>query len=126
MFAAHSKVPQETVSIRLEDIQAATAVVRIEAGIMTQDFQTYLAIAEDLNLRIIELVHHNGAIFSGPGQVLQARDSHQASEEKMLEVNNKLAQWNNVQNLPFPDLTAEEKQRLKGSIEYPPSGSATR
>ena len=125
MFAAHAKVLQDTVSIRLENIEAATAVVRIEAGIMTQDFQIYLAIAEDLNLRIIELVHHNGAIFSGPGQVLQVRDFHQASEEKMLEVNSKLTDWNDDKNLPFPDLSAEEKLRIKGSIKYPPPGSAT-
>jgi MscS family membrane protein len=69
-------VLQETVSIRLEKIVAANAVIRIDAGVDTTDYQRFLAVAEDLNLRMIERVHDAGAAFSGPGQVLQLRDFH--------------------------------------------------
>jgi hypothetical protein len=79
-------VLQETVSVRLEKIVAATAVIRIDAGVDTTDYQRFLAVAEDLNLRMIELVHDAGAVFSGPGQVLQLRDFQQASQEKMAEI----------------------------------------
>ena len=119
LFAAHPMVKQDTVSIRLADIEAATAVVRLEAGILTRDYQEYLAVAEDLNLRIIEIVHQNGAIFSGPGQVLQIRDFQQAGEEKLQEVEAKLEVWRQGEGLPFPDLSEEEKRELKDTLEYP-------
>ena len=119
LFAAHPMVRQDTVSIRLADIEAATAVVRLDAGILTRDYQEYLAVAEDLNLRIIEIVHQNGAIFSGPGQVLQIRDFQQAGDDKLEEVQAKLEVWRQGDGLPFPDLSDEEKHRLKSSLEYP-------
>ena len=119
LFASHPMVRQDTVSIRLADIEAATAVIRLDGGIMTRDYQEYLAVAEDLNLRIIEIVHQNGAIFSGPGQVLQIRDFQQAGAEKLQEVEAKLEVWRQRDGLPFPDLSDQEKQQLKGSLEYP-------
>ena len=119
LFAAHPMVRQDTISIRLADIEAATAVVRLDAGILTRDYEEYLAVAEDLNLRIIEIVHQNGAIFSGPGQVLQIRDFQQAGEEKLQEVEAKLEVWRQGEGLPFPDLSEEEKRQLKNTLEYP-------
>ena len=126
MFNAHPKVKQDTISIRLENIEAATAIIRVDASIMTTDFQEYLAVAEDLNLRIIELVHANGAIFSGPGQVLQLRDFYQASPETLANIESKLETWRDEQQLPFPDFSAEHKADIKDSLEYPPKGSATK
>lgn len=123
LFASHPKVQQETVSIRLENIEAATAVLRVDAGIMTTDFQEYLAVAEDLNLRIIETVHGNGAIFSGPGQVLQLREFYQANADVMADVEAKLQSWRDANELPFPDFSSERKAAIKGSISYPPEGS---
>ena len=119
LFAAHPMVRQDTISIRLADIEAATAVVRLDAGILTRNYEEYLAVAEDLNLRIIEIVHQNGAIFSGPGQVLQIRDFQQAGEEKLKEVEAKLEVWRQGEGLPFPDLSEEEKRELKNTLEYP-------
>ena len=86
---------------------------------MTTDYEEYLAVAEDLNLRVIEIVHQNGAIFSGPGQVLQLRDFQQADGKSSAEVEAKLESWRQGEGLPFPDLSGEEKQRLKSSLEYP-------
>tara|TARA_Y100000385_G_scaffold10876_1_gene11355 strand:+ start:906 stop:2690 length:1785 start_codon:yes stop_codon:yes gene_type:complete len=126
MLSAHPKVLPDTISVRLVDIEAATAVFRVDAGIMTTDYQTFLAIAEDLNLRIIETVHENGAIFSGPGQVLQVRDFHKASEETMSEVAAKLDGWRDSQQLPFPDVSEDRKAEIEGSLIYPPAGSPDR
>ncbi len=119
LFAANPMVRQESISIRLSDIAAATAGIRLDAEINTQEFQEYLAVAEDLNLRIIEIVHQNGAIFSGPGQVLQLRDFQQVSVDKLTEVEAKLEVWRESEGLPFPDLSDSEKQRLKNTLNYP-------
>ena len=119
LFAAHTMVKQDSISIRLSDIAAATAVIRLDAGITTREYQEYLAAAEDLNPRITEIVHHNCAIFSGPGQVLQLRDFQQASVDKLAEVNAKLEVWRQGEGLPYTDLTDSEKQRFKNTRSYP-------
>lgn len=123
MLAAHPRIQQDTVSVRLENIEAANAVLRLDSGIVTQNFQDYLAVAEDLNLRIIEIVHANGAIFSGPGQVLQLREFHQASDELMAEVKGKLDTWRDNQQFPFPDVSDDRKAEIEASLTYPPLGS---
>ncbi|EED35934.1 hypothetical protein NOR51B_1882 [Luminiphilus syltensis NOR5-1B] len=123
LFLAHPRVIANTVSIRLETIEAATAVLRIDAGIDTRNYQEYLGIAEDLNLRLIDTVHSNGAIFSGAGQVLQVRDFHKASEQILSEVEAKLQGWKQEQELPFPDWSPEAKERLQDSLDFPPEGS---
>jgi MscS family membrane protein len=82
LFYAHPKILPDTVSIRFEEISDATAILRMDSGVDTTDFQTYLAVAEDLNLRIIDVVHGAGAIFSGPGQSLQLNESVPPDNEK--------------------------------------------
>jgi MscS family membrane protein len=122
LFLAHADVMQETVSIRLEKIAAATAVIRIDCGINTTDYQYYLAVTEDLNLRMIELVHGAGAVFSGPGQVLQLREFHRASDDTLAEIQSQLERWQHDEKLPFPDLSDAEKAALAGSIALPRRG----
>ncbi len=123
LFYSHPMVMQDTVSIRFERIEQATAVLRLDAGIPTTVFQEYLAVAEDLNLRIVELVHGAGAIFSGPGQVLQLREFKQASEEELAKVDAMLNDWRDQDKLPFPDHSSEDKASFKSSLDYPPKGS---
>ncbi|MEP0201227.1 MAG: mechanosensitive ion channel domain-containing protein [Halioglobus sp.] len=122
LFLAHPMVLQETVSVRLENIESATAMIRIDSGIDTTDYQEYLAVAEDLNLHIVELVHNAGAIFSGAGQVLQLRDFYQASEGKLAEVETILSDWRDQDEFPFPDIADDQKLALKGTLDYPPGG----
>ena len=119
MFYSHPKVLQDSVSVRLEKVEQALALVRLEAGISTRDFQEYLTVAEDINLRIIELVHNVGAAFSGPGQVLQLRKFKQASDEETARVEAVLQEWREQDHRPFPDYSAEEIKQFRGTIDFP-------
>ena len=84
MLEAHPQVEQDTVSVRFEKLEDLSALLRIDGGVMTQDFQEYLAVAEDLNLRILDAVEEAGLYLCGPGQtvVLQQPDevSHQMAK----------------------------------------------
>ena len=119
MFYSHPKVLQDSVSVRLEKVEQALALVRLEAGASTRDFQEYLTVAEDINLRIIELVHNVGAAFSGPGQVLQLRKFKQASDEETARVEAVLQEWREQDHRPFPDYSAEEIKQFRGTIDFP-------
>lgn len=125
IFLSHADLLQESVSVRLEKIAAATAVIRIDAHVSTTDYQHFLAVAEDLNLRIIETVHEAGTVFSGPGQVLQLREFYEASEDTMKEVRNQLDTWRTGDNLPFPDFSEAEKTAMRAGISLPERGKSS-
>ncbi len=120
LFLSHADVLQESVSIRLQKIVAANAIIRIDSHILTTDYQYYLAVAEDLNLRIVQLVHEAGAVFSGPGQVLQIREFYKAPEDTLASVEAQIGRWRGDGNAPFPDYTESEKAGLRGAIRLPP------
>ena len=61
----------ETVSVRFEDIADANAILRVDAGVATTDYQAFLAVAEELNLGMLDIVHQAGARFTGPAQLHQ-------------------------------------------------------
>ena len=74
IFSAHPRLLKDTVNIRFEDIVDANAVLRLDAGVDTTDYQEFLAVAEDLNLQVVEVVQNTGARFSGPGHLVQMAD----------------------------------------------------
>jgi len=119
LFLSHEEVLQETVSIRLEKIVAANAIIRIDAGIATTNYQRYLGVIEDLNLRMIEIVHDTGIVFSGPGQVLQVRDFHRAPDDTLADVESQLERWRREDRSPFPDFPDDAKAQLAGAIRLP-------
>lgn len=71
LLLGHEEVMDETVSVRFEDIADANAVLRIDAGVATTNFQEFLAVAEDLNLGMLDIVERAGARFTGPAQLHQ-------------------------------------------------------
>jgi MscS family membrane protein len=73
LFESHQQVQADTVSVRFDEITDNTAHIRVDAGISTTDFQDYLAIAEQLNLALIDTVQSAGGRFSAPGQHLTVR-----------------------------------------------------
>jgi len=71
LMSHHEQVMEETVSVRFEDIADANAILRVDAGVATTDYQTFLAVAEELNLGMLDIVHQAGARFTGPAQLHQ-------------------------------------------------------
>ncbi|MBT4519588.1 MAG: mechanosensitive ion channel family protein [Halieaceae bacterium] len=123
LFLAHPEVIQDTVSVRFTTIDGDSAHIRIDAGISTTDFQVYLAIAEDLNLRVVETVNSAGAQFTGPGQILQVAELAPADSAQKELVEATLQAWRDQDKLPFPNYSDSEIRQFKGSLDYPPAGA---
>jgi len=123
LFLSHPELIQDTVSIRFEDIQDGNAILRLDAGVDTRDFQAFLAVAEDLNLRVVETALGMGAVFSGPGQLVQLSDPQSLSTEQRATIEATLQQWRDEDRLPFPNYGSDDIAALKGTLDYPPKGS---
>ena len=122
ILLAHPKLIQDTVSVRFEDIEDYNAILRLDAGVDTTDFQEYLAVAEDLNLRVVEIAHNAGAIFSGPGQFIQLGEVAPESAEQMAHIQATVKEWRVQNKMPFPDFGADDISTLKNTLDYPPRG----
>lgn len=82
-FTGNDKVKADTVSLRLERIEDASAILRLDAGIATTNFFEYLEIAEGLNLQLIEHIETSGSRFTGPGQMLQVAQIVESSVQQV-------------------------------------------
>jgi MscS family membrane protein len=116
---SHPMVLPDTVSVRLEDIDEAAAKLRLDAGIRTTDYQEFLAVAEDLNLRFIQIVTATGAALMGPGQlrILKETDAHTGRQTPY--VDDMLALWREQDSPPFPNFSAEEITAMRDQLDYP-------
>jgi MscS family membrane protein len=118
----HPQVLQETVSVRFETIEEGTAWLRLDSGVNTTDFQEFLAVAEDINLRIVEIVEEAGAHFSGPARLIRHEELQEKAEAGAL-IQQTLQEWREQDALPFPNHSEEELAQLKDSLQYPPKGA---
>ena len=124
MLIAHPRVTMAPARVRANGFGAYSLNVEIFAYVDTADWSEFLAVKEDLVLRIMDIVKDAGTAFALPSRTLyHGRDSgpdrerQDASEEQVRE-------WTADHNLPFPDFSAEYRKEIRDTIEYPPEGSA--
>jgi MscS family membrane protein len=108
IFLSHPDVIPETVSVRFEDIQDANVILRLDAGVNSTDIQVFFAVAEDLNLQVVETVLGSGAVFSGPGQLVLFSGLEPVSAERLAHVDATLKQWREQDKLPFPNVDVDD------------------
>lgn len=85
VFTSHERVVPDTVSLRFVRIEDATAVLRIDAGIATTDFQDFLRVSEELNLQIVACIEASDSRFTGPGQMMQVAQVEESAVQQLPE-----------------------------------------
>lgn len=113
----------ERVRVRFIGLGSSSLDIAVRAYIRTASYSEFLAIQEDILLRIIKLVEDAGAGFAFPSQTLYyTRDSRpdpkgrEAAEKQVKE-------WAAAQTLPFPDFDEAYRRQIIGTLDYPPTGS---
>jgi MscS family membrane protein len=126
LFYSHPKIESSSVRVRLIEIASSALNVEFLSYVMTQDFNEFAAVREDLLLRMMDIVEESGTGFALPSQTLYlGRDSglEKGKSETALKKVNELRDGN---KLPFPDHSPDEISSMRGSIDYPPQDSALR
>ena len=124
LFLSHPKLQQDLVSVRLAGIEDATCVLRLEARIDTNDFQEFLEVGEDLNLRIIRVVSEAGLEFCGRGSSVLLVGGSEESVEQRAVGEQAVLEWRESGRLPFPNFSSDELAALRNALDYPPMGSS--
>ncbi|MBS1853426.1 MAG: mechanosensitive ion channel family protein [Acidobacteria bacterium] len=122
----HPKVETQGARARFTNFDDSTLTIEIFAYVLTRDYAEYLAIREDLLLRIMDLVNNAGTGFAFPSQTLYLGKDSGLDPQKIDTAHQNVRQWRDSGNLPFPDYRAEEISGFSNSLPYPPEDSALR
>jgi MscS family membrane protein len=126
LLYSHPKVETKTVRVRLTDVAGSALNVELLSYILTQDFNEFAAIREDLLLRIMDVMEDSGGGLALPSQTLYLSGDAGVEKEKAETAAKKIADLRDGKQLPFPDFHQEDISSFKGSIEYPQPESAVR
>ena len=124
MLYEHPKVESDSARIRLAGFDKGALSLEIFSYIITRDQAEFSAICEDVWLRMMEIVENSGSGFAGPSQIVRFSRDSGLDKEKALAAEQQVQQWRDQHQLPFPDFAPADKSAFRGSIVYPPPGSA--
>ena len=122
----HPKVETVGARARLISFDDSTYTVEIFCYVLTRDNAEFLAIGEDLLLRIMEIVNTSGSGLALPSQTLYLGRDSGLDKDKTESVHREVQKWRESGNLPFPDFEAKNISEFSNSLPYPPPESAVR
>jgi MscS family membrane protein len=87
------------------------------------DYEAYLGVREDMNLRIMEIVEASGTGFAFPSQTVYLSRDQGIHSERGRQAAEEVERWRCEGRLPFPEFAEEERARLSDTLPFPPAGS---
>ena len=124
MLYEHPKVGSDSANIRFAGFDSSSLRIEITAYVLTRDSNEFIAVREDLLLRIMDIVEKSGSGFAFSSQTLYLSRDPGLDKERTAVAERQVQQWRDENKLPFPDYAPEDKAALRGSIEYPVPESA--
>ena len=122
LVLSHPRILDVAARARFNDIERDAFVITINCYVNTSNIVEFFAVEEDLNLRIVTLLDALGVQLAVPEQKLVVSAQTDLSPEKYEAAKQEIAALLENDKLAFPDFTDEEKEALRGSIEYPDLG----
>ena len=123
MLHAHPKIDSDTVRVRFADFGQSSLDIGVRIFALTQDWNEFHAIREDVLLRMSEIVKNSGSGFAFPSQTLYMGRDDGLDGERGETAAKEVESWRRAGKLPFPRLTADRIEQLKDTLDYPPRGS---
>ncbi|MDX2169318.1 MAG: mechanosensitive ion channel family protein [Deltaproteobacteria bacterium] len=123
MLYAHPKVDPVPARIRFTGFGASSLDLEVFAYVLGADFDEFLAVAEDLNLRIMGIVEAAGSGFAFPSRTIYVEAGSGVDGERRRRAESEVAGWREREALYLPGFPPDKIRELRGTLAYPPSGS---
>jgi MscS family membrane protein len=120
----HPRVDSATARIRFVGFGQSSLDLEIFAYVLETDVEPFLAIQEDLFLRIMDLVESTGSGFAFPSKTVYMSKDPGLDEKKGQEATEAVRRWRDQGDMPFPDHAPAKVAQLDNTLEYPPRDSA--
>jgi MscS family membrane protein len=102
---------------RFKGFGASSLDIEVFAWINTTDYTKYTEIAEDLNLRIMEIVERSGSSFAFPSQTLYLGRDPGLSAERAAEIGREIEQRRAAGQLVVPEPTEAQLEAARAERE---------
>lgn len=123
LLVAHPKVSADPARVRFAGFTAHALELEIFAYVMSTDWSEFLAIREDIFLRMMDVIDLSGTAFALPAQTLYLNRDAAFDAERAAKAAEAVDAWRRDERLPFPNLAADEIARIEDSLAYPPEGA---
>jgi MscS family membrane protein len=121
MLFSHPKVLLPRV--RLIGFNDDSLKVEILAYSDTGVWAEWHAIREDVFLRVMEIIEASGTRLALPSQTTYFARDDGLDDEKKRAAEAQVQEWTAKGELPFPNMTEEQRESLSKTLEFPPEGS---
>lgn len=123
LLLGHPKVTPAPARVRFIGYGAYSKDLEVFAYLDCADQDTFLAIQEDILLRMEDVVNEAGSGFAFPSQTTYfARDTG-VDVRRRAAAEAEVKTWRRRAKLPFPEFEADERHELENVLDYPPKGS---
>jgi MscS family membrane protein len=122
----HPKVETNGARIRFIGYDNSSLTLEVFCYVLTRDNNEFLAIQEDLLLRIMDIVEASGTSFAFPSRTIHLSRDTGVDKEKTTAVSHEVQQWRENSKLPFPDFASSDISEFSNSLPYPEPESALR
>ncbi|MEW5420548.1 mechanosensitive ion channel family protein [Amorphus sp. 3PC139-8] len=123
LLIGHPKVTDDPARVRFAGFSEDALDIEIFAYVQSTDWSEFLAIREDLFLRIMDIVERSGTAFAVPAQTVYFGRDRGLDAERAAAAESTVNDWRQGERLPFPNLTAAEITEIENSLAYPPEGT---
>ena len=117
LFYAHPKVA-DAPRARFTGFGAHSLDIDTHCFIETGDYAEFLSITEDLNLRIMDIVHTAGTNIAIPAHIAYQDQAQQSDPEARKMAEAQVAQWREQEHLAL-ELTQEQIDAIRNTMPYP-------
>ena len=126
LFYEHPKVETDGARIRFIGYDNSALTLEVFCYTLTRDVAEFLAIQEDLLLRIMDIVEASGTSIAFPARVIYLGRDPGLDQDKTAAVSREVQRWRESNKLPFPDYAPSDISEFNNSLPYPQPDSALR
>ncbi len=123
MLLAHPRVTEDPARVRASGFGEYSIDVDIFAYVATADWNDFLAVQEDIVLRIMDIVKDAGTGFALPSRTLYHTRDDGLDSTRQQAAAQQVREWTAAHRLPFPDFDPDHRKQLMDTLDYPPDGS---
>lgn len=123
MLYAHPKVDSTSARIRFVGFGNSSLDLEVFSYVTVTDYGEYLEVAEDLNLRIMDIVAAAGTGLALPAQMTYLDEGRGLDRARAVEV--QVQEWRERRELWLPRFPREKIAELDNTLQYPAEGSTT-
>ena len=124
LFHAHPKVIPPPAKARFTNFGEHSLEFDVFTYIDASSFDDFQEVAEDLNLRVMDIVRKAGTDFAVPEQKVHIDRAPKPDEEAARVAEEQVAQWRENNELPLPHPSQGQIGEITNTLEYPPEGAA--